>query len=404
MKQKRCLTLLLGCLLLSLAGACTSASELPELTPKPWASPTATLSQDLLATDIARQATPTPEPSQTPWRYATLTPSSKSANTLGGVYSPLTGLNQNRPDGKGQRPILVKMANWPEALRPQAGLNAADIVFEYYIGAQMSHFAALYYGTAPEAAAPLAPARAPDTRLAIHYGADLTYQSARPNILKLISDSLPGRNFMANTLPCPAICAEPNTKGGNIAVNLPALRNYISSLERKEAAHALEGLSFSRSPGKENGHALRLSYLYADYSVMDWRYAKETGKYQLWQDLLYAPGKYRLSQSFDRDSGMPIAFDNILILYTHYISYGQDGYDIDMRESDPEQQALLLRDGKIYYGKWLVSAPDQPIQFKGPNGLDIPLKPGRSWISFASINTISKQVQPGVWELSFSFN
>ena len=118
----------------------------------------------------------------------------------------------------------------------------------------------------------------------------------------------------------------------------------------------------------------------------------------------YAPGKYKLEASFDRDTKLPVAFDNVIVLYTRYISYGLDGYDLDMRETDPQQQALILRDGKIFYGKWLVPASDRPIQFKDANGLDIPLKPGRTWITFASINTISKQTQPGVWELTFSFN
>ena len=396
--------ILIAAAVVCIAAGCSRQQTLPGLTPIPVAQASPTLSQNLLATDLARQATPTPEPSPTPWAYASLTPTLDPLKPTTPAYNPLTGLEAVEVENAGQKPILVKLANWPQELRPQAGLNAADIVFEYFIGAQSNHLAALYFSHSPEAVAPLAPARAPDTRLAILYDASYAYQSAKPNIQKVIDNSLPGRNFMANTSPCAAICAESAAKGGNIAVNVAGLRTYISQTDQTSPDLALAGMVFAEASGKGDGVAQEMSYMYADFSVMDWRYDPTTGKYQLWQDLRYAPGKYKLEASFDRDTKLPIAFDNVIVLYTRYISYGQDGYDLDMRETDPEQQALILRGGKIFYGKWLVPASDRPIQFKDANGLDIPLKPGRTWITFASINTRSKQVQPGIWELTFSFN
>ena len=388
----------------SLSWGCSQKQILPGLTPIPFAPPTPTLSQNLLATDQARLSTPTPEPSPTPWVYISVTPTTDPLKPQTHNQNPLTGLGEVKAETASQRPIIIKLANWPEELRPQAGLNGADLVFEYFIGAQSNHLAALYFSQAPEAVAPLAPARAPDTRLAILYGASLAYQSARPNIQKIIDNSLPGRNFMVNTVPCPAICSEKAAMGANIAVDLPALRAYISQKDPEKVDLALAGMTFKEQPGKGDGEAQQFSYMYADFSVMDWHYDQSTGKYQLWQDFRYTPGKYKLEPSYDRDSGTPIAFDNVIVLYTRYISYGSDGYDLDMRETDPQQQALILRDGKIFYGKWFVPASDRPIQFKDADGLDIPLKPGRTWITFASINTISKQTQPGVWELTFSFN
>ena len=204
--------------------------------------------------------------------------------------------------------------------------------------------------------------------------------------------------------PLAAGSAQITEQGLVLAINLPGLRTYLSQQDQGKLDLPLAGMVFAETSGEGDGVAQQLSYMYADFSVMDWRYEAITGKYQLWQDLRYAPGKYKLEASFDRDTKLPVAFDNVIVLYTRYISYGLDGYDLDMRETDPQQQALILRDGKIFYGKWLVPASDRPIQFKDANGLDIPLKPGRTWITFASINTISKQTQPGVWELIFSFN
>ncbi len=49
------------------------------------------------------------------------------------AYNPLTGLVPADPSLLDRRPLVIKISNYPRAIRPQYGLNEADIVFEYYI-------------------------------------------------------------------------------------------------------------------------------------------------------------------------------------------------------------------------------------------------------------------------------
>jgi len=102
--------------------------------------------------------------------------------------------------------------------------------------------------------------------------------------------------------------------------------------------------------------------------------------------------------------GTPIAFDNIIVLFASYIEYGTSLYDIDFREGDPHQPALVLRDGKLLYGTWMTLDPFTPIQLTDASGQPLALKPGRSWIVFAGTNSPTSEVEPGVWEISFSLN
>ena len=135
---------------------------------------------------------------------------------------------------------------------------------------------------------------------------------------------------------------------------------------------------------------------------MDWRYDPTSQQYKLWQDAQTADGSITLQQTFDRDSEEPVAFENVLILFANYIEYESDLHDIDMREGDPNQQAVLLRDGKLIFGTWGSSGPEQPFQFRDLNGQPLALKPGRSWVVFASTNTHTSQTTPGNWDLTFS--
>ena len=148
-------------------------------------------------------------------------------------------------------------------------------------------------------------------------------------------------------------------------------------------------------------NALRLSYLYADFSVMDWRYDKTFGGYQLWQDFQQADGSYTLQQTFDRDSGQQVIFENVLILLADYIEYNPSFYDIDFREGDREQAAILLRDGKLTHGTWYAPDINQPFQFFDLQGNPYYLKPGRTWITFASTTSRVDLVDEGSWDLIF---
>ena len=122
----------------------------------------------------------------------------------------------------------------------------------------------------------------------------------------------------------------------------------------------------------------------------------------LWQDYQDPTGIITLAQTRDRDTQEAVGFDNVIILFSHYITYGPELFDIDMREGDPNQQAFLLRDGKLIFGTWGSSGPEQPFQFRDLNGQPLALKPGRSWVVFASTNTHTSQTTPGNWDLTFS--
>ena len=388
--------------LVVLLSGCNFLTPAPKITPLVVDSPaTPTLNPEQALTKAAQQATPTPFPSPTPWQVVTDTPTLKPNPARSDTTNPLTGLEVEDQDLLWERPIMVKLDNWPQNLRPLNQVLDADLVFEYYIGHQMNQILALFYGGDASAVGPLAPGQLVDARLARRYQASLAVASAPLTVEGVFKQTLPDRTFYRGYVPCPGICTETEAQGGNTVVNTAALRSFIKSEGVENGIERLQDLYFNKKIENWNDSALRVSYLYADFSVMDWRYDKIYGAYQLWQDFQNEEGSYTLSQTFDRDSQLPVLFENVLILMADYIQYNPAFFDIDFREGDREQPAIFLRDGKLTHGTWYAPDINQPFQFFDLEGNPYYLKPGQTWITFASTTSRMNLVDEGYWDIIF---
>ncbi|MGI6250016.1 MAG: DUF3048 C-terminal domain-containing protein [Anaerolineaceae bacterium] len=384
-------------ILMMLIGACQTQTYL-ELTPR---VPPTEIARTAVKPDqirIAAGFTPTPLPSPTPFPVAGPTPIPAATAVIPEQINPLTGSLAADYTLLKQPPVLVKLANWPQELRPANGLLQADNVFEYYIGAQQNHLLALFYGTDGEKIGPLAPVRIPDVRLAEHYQGTLIIASAPDKEQSVLDQMLKGRYFQRGDLGCPAICTEAVTSGGNTVVNTSAIRQAIKNPFKPVLP--LIGPAFQSALEKWDDDAQRFSYLYADFSVMDWRWNDTEQKYDLWQDY-EERGSITLQPSKDRDTHAPIRFDNIVFLFSMYSEVTPTYFDINFRDGILNQPALILRDGKLIHGYWFTKTAKSPIQLRYLDGSDLPLKPGKTWYVFTSVNSLLERVQPGEWDLTF---
>jgi len=388
--------------LVVLLSGCNLIAPAPKITPLfTDLATTPTLNPEQALTKAARQSTPTPFPTSTPWQVATPTATQRSIPAQLDTTNPLTGLQVEDSALLWERPVMVKLANWPQSLRPFNQIVNAEMVFEYFIGYQTNHILALYYGGDANAVGPLAPGRVIDARLARRYQASLVVASAPPTVEGVFEQTLPDRVFYRGFAPCPGICTETLALGGNTVVDTTAMRAFIESEKIPTAIERLPDLYFDRVIKDWDESAIRVSYLYADFSVMDWRYNKIYGGYELWQDFQQADGSYTLQQTYDRDSQQPVIFENVLILLADYIEYNPTFFDIDFREGDREQAAIFLRDGKMINGNWYTPDIDQPYQFFDLQGNPYTLKPGQTWITFASTTSRLTMVEEGVWDIIF---
>ena len=139
----------------------------PTATPPPTSTPTPTL-------------TPTPTPTLTP----TPTPWPENVN-------PLTGEAVSDPSLLERVPVAIKISNWPgQYVRPQAGINSADLIYEHYNeGWFASRWTAVYLGKDPERVGPIRSGRLIDLHIPAIYKAVLACSGFSNGVLALVKDS-----------------------------------------------------------------------------------------------------------------------------------------------------------------------------------------------------------------------
>jgi hypothetical protein len=103
--------------------------------------------------------------------------------------NPLTGLPVSDPSLLERRPMVIKVANSPDYVRPQSGLTLADVVYEYYIEWGDTRFIAVLYGNDSPMVGPVRSGRYFDEHVARMYNAFLVFKGADPRELSYLESS-----------------------------------------------------------------------------------------------------------------------------------------------------------------------------------------------------------------------
>lgn len=140
-------------------------------------------------------ATPTFTLTLTPTRTPTATNTPTPTPTPNGPFeypegvSPLTGLPYPDQAARERRNLMVKISNYPPVVRPQSGLNRADVVWEYEVEGGVTRFAAIFRSQAPDHVGPIRSGRLMDLQLVPMYQALFSYSGASAPVQDLILDA-----------------------------------------------------------------------------------------------------------------------------------------------------------------------------------------------------------------------
>lgn len=371
--------------------ACTTVG-VPDASPTPTMPQTATEPNNINPPEQALDPLPTTEYTRTPApaTYFFFEPD----------INPLTGLTVPNPEIMNRRPVMVKISNWPREGRPHAGLNRADLVFEYYIGHQMNRFSAIFYGDDAEFIGPIRSGRLADAQLATLYQGILAYGNADPQVDAVLIEALGKRALAFNNVPCPAMCGESTYAATGVFANSTELTAYARSIGADDITPDLRGMYFQDDPPPGNIHGSALRVEYANFSIMQWYYDTEAENYHLWMEADSEDGLI-LAPITDKNDDQPVAFDNLVVMYAEYIEYAPSLHDIVLQDVLDYQPALLFRDGAVTYGTWRTPDAQRPIIFETHDNKPMPFKPGRTWIVIVGLNSLTLQPGEGAWEIYF---
>ena len=169
-----------GLTLVALVSAGCGISETPQATPTPTHTPV----PPPPTPTITPTATLTPSPTLTPRPTFTPTPTPWPENV-----NPLTGEVVTDTSMLERVPVALKISNWPPVVRPQAGINSADLIFEHYNeGWFATRWTAVYLGRDPERVGPVRSGRLIDLEIPAIYKAVLACSGFSNGVLAIVKD------------------------------------------------------------------------------------------------------------------------------------------------------------------------------------------------------------------------
>lgn len=321
------------------------------------------------------------------------------------VLNPLTGLPVTDPALLERMPVMVKVSNFPREGRPHAGLSFADIVFDYYIGYGTNRFLAIFYGNDSPSIGPVRSGRLVDAQLVRLYQGILGYGSADEDTDAYLVQALGERALSFQEAPCPAFCGEDT----HSVIGVFASSADISAYAKHNAIDLgdtpdLEGMHFDATTPQGGTPVEQINILFNYYNRTEWHYDPASGTYLRWIEEMEGDeedGNFRMIPLLDRVTGQQLAFDNIVIVFAHYIENAPSEHDVELMKNIEGKRAVFYRDGHMFEGQWKVPSDQAPIQFFDADGAPFPLKPGNTWIVLADDNSIFNQKQSGAWELFF---
>jgi Protein of unknown function (DUF3048) N-terminal domain/Protein of unknown function (DUF3048) C-terminal domain len=283
--------------------------------------------------------------------------------------APLTGLPDPKGDARGRPVLEVKVDNTSLA-RPQAGLDAADVVFEEVVEGEITRLLAIFNSTLPDTVGPIRSVRATDPNIVWPLGGVFAYSGgAAPNVELLRQAPVNaidetgagsamfrerGRGAPLNLFGRPA---ELIVKGGK-PVPPPALFQYLAGNEQ--------------SPG-DPATAARIGFA----AGFDPTYTYDAPS-RTWKR------SYELTP-FTARSGQQIAPANVVVQFTNY--EGGAGNPTAEGMTVGEGDVWVFTDGKVVKGRWTRPAREQPAKYVDAAGKPIKLLPGRTWVHLLPIGS-----------------
>ena len=394
----------------------------PAASPTPFQPGSADPSLDAPAA-LAGLATFTPYP----WAAArgqsfqapeVVTPSVQAAIVASNA-NPLTGLVPSDPSILDRRPLAIKISNYPRAIRPQYGLNEADIVFEYYIEWLNTRFIGIYYGSDAKQVGPVRSGRYFDEHITRMYHSYYVFNYADPREFNyFLGGDLQKFVVVPGFGECPPFF---QYRVAQQIKDVAHYETYFDStrfggcLARKDADNQrqeLHGSFFSADPPVGGVLVDRIFTHYSKCDYNYWEYVPQTGRYVRYQEVskiqtpvhledcsdtpeTYAPLTDALTQE-------QVAADNVIELFVSHTFANQNEqedeiYHINLIDSG---SAFVFRDGQAYPARWMRTEIGQPLLLTTPAGQPIYLRPGTSFYEVIG-ETSTDWSDGGDWHFEF---
>jgi len=400
------LALILVLSLVMLLSACLNGEQADGITPAGILAPSPTADADLDETDVAAERSSTTPPAPTapllaapptitsqPTAVIPPTATAAPAPIPGQIgpdnfpedVNPLTGVRVQDPAVLNRRPLAVKVANGAR-VRPQAGLNRADLIFEHYSEGGITRFTVIFYTNTPQRVGSIRSGRLIDLEIPIMYDAAFAYSGSSYQIKEMIRESTFFERVISPDFGDGGFWRtfddkNPSTyRVDNLFTNTIDLRQMLSDRGQERPPNLQNGMTFHPDPPPGGTPVRGVEVIYSGTGIL-WQYQPGTGRFYRWSD-----GQRHL----DASTGELLNFKNIVIIKAPHFdteiiedSGGSPSIQIQIWGEGP---AVLFRDGFQYDGIWKRGHPQDMLTFYDLQGEPLPLAPGNTFFELVPLD------------------
>lgn len=324
---------------------------------------------------------PTPEPQVTPEPTPFPLPDGwLGPENFGTDINPLTGEKMGDPALLQRRPIAIKISNYPELVRPQRGLNNADLVFEHYAEGGATRFTAVFYGQDAHTVGSIRSARLIDFEIPVMYDAAFGYSGSAGALKdrfsgiewfeRIVSPDF-GHGGFYRTQP-----EDPDTDFWHtMFTDTYRIRAILQERGLDVPPQLQNGMLFSPEPPEGGTPAKQIEIKYTGSGVT-WWYDSGLGRYFRWNDGV---------RHNDANRDEQLNFKNIAVVSALHVEtkipeteVGQGANSIEIQIWG-EGPATIFRDGQRFEGRWQRNDPKDMLTFTDLDGNPLPLAQGNTW-------------------------
>ncbi|MFN8372902.1 MAG: DUF3048 domain-containing protein [Anaerolineae bacterium] len=346
------------------------------------AGPTATPSPSATATATATNTpTTTPTPTDTP----TPTPTPNGPFTYPEGVNSLTGLPFPSDEAMNRRNLIVKISNYPPIVRPQSGINSADIVYEYETEGGVTRFAAIFRSQTPDHVGPVRSARLLDLNLVPMYNALLAFSGASDPVLDMIRGA--DWHWQAISTAFGDNCEEAGFcrfPQDGLAYEHTLYLDTSMVWARAEqrgvnTGYPGRGFAFSDIPDANGIPATDIFIDWYGQTDARWQYDAATGHYLRFTDS---------AAHYDAADGQQLWVDNLVVIQVEHLDR-PDLFEPESRTAsldihlEGQGYAYVFRGGNWYEGYWRRRStnPGDALMLIYGDETPIMLQPGRTWVA-----------------------
>ena len=282
---------------------------------------------------------------------------------------PLTGEPIADESEIPDRPALVvKLSNFPQSVRPQAGLNSADIVFHEVINDNATRLAAVFQSQGSDPVGPIRSGRAQDINLLLSLNRPLfAWSGGNPAVTRAIEGS-----DLVN-LSAQRTSGYYRRPGRSSPNDLYSSTDVLWGHSPDDAEVPPQVFPYLREGDVLTGEPATEITIKLDGTTSRWVYDPDSQRYYRWQN--------GTEHTTETDGGVEQVWaNNIVVMMADYGVNTFDGNpDAQVLGSNP---VVVFTGGTARSGTWLRFAGTDPFGlFDTVEDLNpIGLNPGRTWV------------------------